>query len=221
MFSPRARGCSGDSQPGPTDHQVFPACAGMFLYGHSRVISWAGFPRVRGDVPFSLLNVGFPGEFSPRARGCSAWHGGDYGYGAVFPACAGMFRYLLKPAGQSQSFPRVRGDVPFCCCEGQYFTLFSPRARGCSAPGHKTSHKQCVFPACAGMFHPAEDSCGPCARFPRVRGDVPQQFAIVGAMSLFSPRARGCSAWALHHDVAGGRFPRVRGDVPFHRCRAP
>ena len=70
--------------------------------------------------------------------------------------------------------------------------------------------------------------------FPRVRGDVPAQIAVLPAQRWFSPRARGCSEWAeiarenweVFPACAGMflrlltcmflrlGFPRVRGDVP-------
>ena len=71
-------------------------------------------------------------------------------------------------------------------------------------------------------------------RFPRVRGDVPIATGVGGALTAFSPRARGCSCQAtpapqivavfpacagmflliLCARQMGPRFPRVRGDVP-------
>ena len=70
---------------------VFPACAGMFLLVPSIVPAICGFPRVRGDVPLLKRCYLRLSEFSPRARGCSAWGHRRYAALAVFPACAGMF----------------------------------------------------------------------------------------------------------------------------------
>ena len=50
-FSPRARGCSDSAAPQIPAVEVFPACAGMFLYTTASVIVFTCFPRVRGDVP--------------------------------------------------------------------------------------------------------------------------------------------------------------------------
>ena len=71
LFSPRARGCSGEwwlrcARPG-----VFPACAGMFLKRVHDTIIDGSFPRVRGDVPYGHPQNPRGQWFSPRARGCS------------------------------------------------------------------------------------------------------------------------------------------------------
>ena len=50
-FSPRARGCSPPWVTGGGAHHVFPACAGMFLWGSAGCGRTPSFPRVRGDVP--------------------------------------------------------------------------------------------------------------------------------------------------------------------------
>ena len=50
---------------------VFPACAGMFLPVIVDTIRILGFPRVRGDVPETIMNLEQFKTFSPRARGCS------------------------------------------------------------------------------------------------------------------------------------------------------
>ena len=114
-FSPRARGCSAMGLVQRKRALVFPACAGMFLNEHTPPNTNTRFPRVRGDVP--------------RGRGCEISHS------LVFPACAGMFR-TTHLVGQVQlSFPRVRGDVPVRRSVLTGVAMFSPRARGCSAPG--------------------------------------------------------------------------------------
>ena len=132
------------------------------------------------------------------------------------------------------SFPRVRGDVPINELGHMLIPGFSPRARGCSAWGHRRYAALAVFPACAGMFHCACFRYRTENRFPRVRGDVPPGPVFSKTSSGFSPRARGCSAVApllpelakVFPACAGmflirfsiltdfGCFPRVRGDVP-------
>ena len=68
-----------------------------------------------------------------------------------------------------------------------------------------------VFPACAGMF--LDTFTRPPGRlsFPRVRGDVP----IAAKQSLskrkFSPRARGCSAFAVRQRHPLPVFPACAG----------
>ena len=78
-FSPHARGCSVNSGPDRLFLNVFPACAGMFLYSSSRSRNRSSFPRMRGDVPTLSYRT---------ARTL-----------IVFPACAGMF--LTTPGNTS------------------------------------------------------------------------------------------------------------------------
>ena len=177
VFSPRARGCSALTAQWPVKIRVFPACAGMFpARGHS-----AGhqrrFPRVRGDVPIGGVNLVFAGEFSPRARGCSSFYFSSLTRLYVFPACAGMFHFLMATPPPMVRFPRVRGDVPINNFIGRKLPWFSPRARGCSLA------KELVQLTAKG--------------FPRVRGDVPIGKPKPRGRKLFSPRARGCSCGRL------------------------
>ena len=112
LFSPRARGCSCRQGRRHAGAAVFPACAGMFLT--CPLCEWRAisFPRVRGDVPCSVVCNRPRGGFSPRARGCSAATGAASESAMVFPACAGMFPHPAKRGGRRSGFPRVRGDVP-------------------------------------------------------------------------------------------------------------
>ena len=172
-FSPRARGCSYPRQYKKSLLGVFPACAGMFLLRNvlpnfrrrfPRVrgdvpcshrtpnLTPCGFPRVRGDVPNTATTVTDLGEFSPRARGCSAPPPRSAGALRVFPACAGMFLVTSIHGSGTVSFPRVRGDVPDSLNPAEIPVPFSPRARGCSFVFRSGCPHRCVFPACAGMF---------------------------------------------------------------------
>ena len=84
-----------------------------------------------------------------------------------------MFRRDGVMLGTFSCFPRVRGDVPYIKIVGPILIPFSPRARGCSSDYLPLLNSPAVFPACAGMFRRAAQSCNFCQRFPRVRGDVP------------------------------------------------
>ena len=111
-FSPRARGCSCKDQSSFAPRCVFPACAGMFPSRPPLAMFSACFPRVRGDVPCGQFFSGSASVFSPRARGCSWVMRPEVVRGMVFPACAGMFPWSMKPIFCRVCFPRVRGDVP-------------------------------------------------------------------------------------------------------------
>ena len=172
------------------------------------------FPRVRGDVPRTLVQNPNGVGFSPRARGCSHLFDLAEVSPEVFPACAGMFPARFTGGESVKRFPRVRGDVPTFSLSVLLPRRFSPRARGCSASTVSFDVASWVFPACAGMF------LSPLGRCSMVRP--------------FSPRARGCSlvgqggflqgyvfpacAGMFPHHMARNRephgFPRVRGDVP-------
>ena len=134
-----------------------------------------GFPRVRGDVPVSGAMVSPLILFSPRARGCSFFLPLIENFNHVFPACAGMFpnRRLMLPLWWY--FPRVRGDVPVLWLRRGRHQGFSPRARGCSVCDPLERRFDFVFPACAGMFPQCRLGPSFSARFPRVRGDVPDR----------------------------------------------
>ena len=152
MFSPRARGCSLLAMKFTLRCKVFPACAGMFLYGVGHGLRTRSFPRVRGDVPTRVISRKTHRKFSPRARGCSGLALMLRFCQPVFPACAGMFPARARKTRTPKSFPRVRGDVPQPVQLDSSISAFSPRARGCSPPYQGSQRGQKVFPACAGMF---------------------------------------------------------------------
>ena len=170
-----------------------------------------GFPRVRGDVPTSGFLTPTRRRFSPRARGCSAARSPRGRNCSVFPACAGMFRRDGVMLGTFSCFPRVRGDVPYIKIVGPILIPFSPRARGCSSDYLPLLNSPAVFPACAGMFRRAAQSCNFCQRFPRVRGDVPSNPTQRETHHTFSPRARGCSVVGLLAMDILGVFPACAG----------
>ena len=151
-FSPRARGCSGFPHLGVCVCNVFPACAGMFLREPINVNPVTRFPRVRGDVPVVCPHSCHRISFSPRARGCSYSAWAVLNRWAVFPACAGMFRFPAFRTASAKGFPRVRGDVPAAVSYTAPWWMFSPRARGCSGGSPRCHYHRAVFPACAGMF---------------------------------------------------------------------
>ena len=91
----------------------------------------------------------------------------------------------------------MRGDVPNTATTVTDLGEFSPRARGCSRGPQRLHFCGTVFPACAGMFPLDEEKTLLGCRFPRVRGDVPTSPLVIRTMTKFSPRARGCSYYAV------------------------
>ena len=138
-------------------------------------------------------------------------------------------------------FPRARGDVPLAVTMSSITRWFSPRTRGCSHRPNTTNSIEQVFPAHAGMFREHVHGGFNRLRFPRARGDVPQQRATESRGHRFSPRTRGCSEDSCLTDHltpvfpahAGmflfqslylpttACFPRARGDVPIAGFMSP
>ena len=179
--------------------------------------------------------------FSPRTRGCSLRLYKDDGPSRVFPAHAGMFRNRETLPLRPRRFPRARGDVPTGLRDYSTVNTFSPRTRGCSHRPNTTNSIEQVFPAHAGMFREHVHGGFNRLRFPRARGDVPQQRATESRGHRFSPRTRGCSEDSCLTDHltpvfpahAGmflfqslylpttACFPRARGDVPIAGFMSP
>ena len=97
----------------------------------------------------------------------------------VFPAYAGMFLGGLLPCVIYGGFPRIRGDVPSERCFGGRVMGFSPHTRGCSCRGSVLPRQDQVFPAYAGMFPYAMKNWFELERFPRIRGDVPDEYFTI------------------------------------------
>ena len=173
-FSPHTRGCS-DGLDGPFRHDgVFPAYAGMFLNLSLEKCRCSCFPRIRGDVPRRACSIRPCYRFSPHTRGCSVDSRDRTISQVVFPAYAGMFLFSTASPQISLSFPRIRGDVPRRCRAEGHRGAFSPHTRGCSWYNIPSTIARAVFPAYAGMFLPDSPNSPHPGRFPRLRGDVPQ-----------------------------------------------
>ena len=131
--------------------------------------------------------------------------------GAVFPACAGMFRVPKLSTVIQGRFPRVCGDVPPDKPKDLSEELFSPRVRGCSDIKGLTKPELIVFPACAGMFLSQSEMSEKKFRFPRVCGDVPMFSMVARLIGKFSPRVRGCSSSGHAAGTMGFVFPACAG----------
>ena len=172
-FSPHTRGCSAHHRKHQALPHVFPAYAGMFRIARSSLSISGRFPRIRGDVPRPAPWPATLSKFSPHTRGCSARETACQARVSVFPAYAGMFRFLALAQILALSFPRIRGDVPRPPLSGAANIRFSPHTRGCSAKGLPNLIAPVVFPAYAGMFRTWWHRQLESASFPRIRGDVP------------------------------------------------
>ena len=120
------------------------------------------------------------------------------------------------------------------------YSLFSPRARGCSFALFCGAFHNQGFPRVRGDVAWTRPFGRILTGFSRVRGDVPRSITFKRRAGAFSPRARGCSAkhGALTKAATvfpacagmfplrvcgffrGYRFPRVRGDVPIFDPRS-
>ena len=191
MFSPHARGCSGNHHMFEQLKQVFPACAGMFPNLPSESNACTRFPRMRGDVPQSLSKRKANTVFSPHARGCSRLRVRRQLRHHVFPACAGMFLLVACLVSYYDCFPRMRGDVPEVAAYLPLADEFSPHTRGCSDQANHGEMGGRVFPAYAGMFSKGVGS--------------------QGNSDPFSPHTRGCSSLQPPNQPCSRGFPRIRG----------
>ena len=193
MFSPHTRGCSGELTELLENDVVFPAYAGMFRFTDVVDACVAGFPRIRGDVPLIPAMTEALTAFSPHTRGCSADRQLLRENNEVFPAYAGMFRRQHSRWLDQEGFPRIRGDVPRELTQASLPFAFSPHTRGCSSANGGSSGVSAVFPAYAGMFRGLHRHASGFVRFPRIRGDVPDNRIDLLSRGVFSPHTRGCS----------------------------
>ena len=137
-----------------------------------------------------------------------------------------------------RGFPRTRGDGPHLVRNNRHATTFPPHARGWTRLTHGRLRTEDVSPARAGMDPVRNPRPGLIMRFPRTRGDGPDQPDNLPTALAFPPHARGWtagrSARPPHDEVSparagmdpggarrgrrGRRFPRTRGDGPWWRA---
>ncbi len=122
-----------------------------------------------------------------------------------------MFLGLFATVAARNSFPRIRGDVPFSSRASMSYTRFSPHTRGCSYMIYCNHKVKKVFPAYAGMFLATISESLSTTSFPRIRGDVPHQSDTWLRIVEFSPHTRGCSAIAGRFADDTHVFPAYAG----------
>ena len=152
----------------------------------------------------------------------------------VSPARAGMDLLGGPKMVPVERFPRTRGDGPNCGSLWGCWRVFPPHARGWTRAVTSASRSRLVSPARAGMDLRYDRCRRSFARFPRTRGDGPDDEKTLTWLLGFPPHARG---WTVKPECAGllglvsparagmdpdGHlvhksflgFPRTRGDGP-------
>ncbi len=94
LFTPHARGSTTHLRVSLCDRPVYPACAGIDRYGEDYITVTVGLPRMRGDRPRVTTSRIFRFSFTPHARGSTAEVYRPLPPAGVYPACAGIDRFL-------------------------------------------------------------------------------------------------------------------------------
>ena len=150
-FTPHARGSTWLLILLVIANYVYPACAGIDLYGD--VLTWrqASLPRMRGDRPCYSIMECHGRKFTPHARGSTvpaALRGRSQ---RVYPACAGIDHKAPSLVPAPPRLPRMRGDRPSPGAMWEPRLQFTPHARGSTLKSVLKSKLTRVYPACAGI----------------------------------------------------------------------
>ena len=130
---------------------VYPACAGIDLSSLRIFFYPLGLPRMRGDRPPLADSIpSYPG-FTPHARGSTSQQIPVGCILDVYPACAGIDRYITKRIVWCNGLPRMRGDRPWSGRGRGLVQKFTPHARGSTHEEAQRRANQSVYPACAGI----------------------------------------------------------------------
>ena len=105
------RGCFHDGTERIENELVFPAYAGVFPWKTPARTTHGRLPRVCGGVSFDPRWRCHVLRSSPRMRGCFPREERSAVRGRVFPAYAGVFRWLGFCTTAGISLPRVCGGV--------------------------------------------------------------------------------------------------------------
>ena len=107
--SPHTRGWTALFDGGHGVIQVFPAYAGMDRRLPRLLLSMGRVPRIRGDGPTAWPTTTSERVCSPHTRGWTVKEQKEETEEAVFPAYAGMDRYLLDHGAEPLVFPAYAG----------------------------------------------------------------------------------------------------------------
>ena len=146
---------------------------------------------MRGDRPSRLALSLSSSKFTPHARGSTGAHLDPDRRRAVYPACAGIDRLLLRNCKFSFRLPRMRGDRPLEYKLVDFWLSFTPHARGSTAGPHNLGGKGRVYPACAGIDPVDKSPHFTLLRLRRMRGDRPIVNYPHQLPRKFTPHARG------------------------------
>ena len=149
--------------------------------------------------------------YSPRKRGWTAYCNPCNWHGDVFPAQAGMDRYIRQSWAEPHSIPRASGDGPHIQVHFVPFLQYSPRKRGWTDNLITVSAGNRVFPAQAGMDRSNCFIFDEKNSIPRVSGDGPRKRCWCTGISSYSPRKRGWTAFQHRMPQLMRVFPAQAG----------
>ena len=200
-----------------------------------------GFPRPRGDGPEPRGRRPALTAVSPPTRGWTHRGIRDRPCAPGFPAHAGMDPHHAAQPPNTTRFPRPRGDGPHPLFASSLPLAVSPPTRGWTCHSYGSKPDGTGFPAHAGMDPSHHGPLIPKSRFPRPRGDGPEDGGGTDGRLEVSPPTRGWTPYAkwpkksargfpAHAGMDHGRahrataqlgFPRPRGDGPPDTSRMP
>ena len=178
------------------------------------------FPRPRGDGPYRFWPDTGDGRVPPPTRGWpqspDRWGGHLQGS----PAHAGMAPASAPSCAGTSRFPRPRGDGPVTMGALSLQGQVPPPTRGWPCCGRCLRASGLGSPAHAGMARARASGTRPGARFPRPRGDGPDDGTARRARPGVPPPTRGWPAVAEGHEVGVGGSPAHAGMAPLPQWQA-
>ena len=154
-----------------------------------------GFPRPRGDGPFSRWAAARRPEVPPPTRGWSPTPVIEWWSIMGSPAHAGMVPSSPVELSSSRGFPRPRGDGPIRRGRDRDLAQVPPPTRGWSQGSGRCARPDIGSPAHAGMVPWMRAPMSMATWFPRPRGDGPWHGLPCGDRDGVPPPTRGWSHW--------------------------
>ena len=189
--SPRTRGYFLFFYLYGVSHALFPAHAGVFPSGRGFVAMSVTLPRARGGISAvgHACQILIPS--SPRTRGYFRQVNTRTALTELFPAHAGVFPCRATRRDSVASLPRARGGISDVSRGPVTCFLSSPRTRGYFRKRIVPVMIGSLFPAHAGVFPRAGQSCQDHAPLPRARGGISVYVTNRVPTGNSSPRTRG------------------------------